>query len=150
MKSKLFDLKPFGTIYKLANGRYATLVNRGQYGESVTLYIKERDMEIYGERNFDLEGNFLGDIMCPDSYKVIEEVDPAEYFNLNKTSKPLEINIENCIKDSVFKGLFDLVKRHITSTIYLCPKCGTFIVDGEDCPKCGTSRFETAYFKLNK
>lgn len=52
----IFENAYFGKAYKTRDGRKAILVNWSDRMTKVFLYVKERDMEFYGEEMYELDG----------------------------------------------------------------------------------------------
>lgn len=57
--SNIFDKAKFGDKFKTKDGRCAVLVNWGQFMEKAYLYVQERDIEFYGEEEYNLDGSVI-------------------------------------------------------------------------------------------
>ena len=52
----IFENAYFGKLYRTRDGRKAAFVNWDDRRTRVFLYVKERDMEFYGEEMYELDG----------------------------------------------------------------------------------------------
>lgn len=82
----IFENAYFGKIYRTKDGRKAAFVNWNGIKTKVFLYVKERDMEFYGEEMYDLDGttskgSTLHDIVSEWN----EEINEEEYENKIKS-----------------------------------------------------------------
>lgn len=57
--NNIFNNAHFGDKFRTKDGRCAVLVNWGQWREKVYLYVQERDIEFFGEEEYDLDGSVI-------------------------------------------------------------------------------------------